>query len=93
MSADHPRRDPDLFDDVVNDLLAHFGQWRRFGGRYPGCDCSETCQCVGEVVVGARRLGFLIEGDRRRGYRLAGFRRVRYVRPTRVCEQPSGGAR
>lgn len=86
----HPRHDPSFVRRCLEDLMQHYGEWRRLGALYAaGVESFDRCCIVREAVDRGRLVGFQIEGDRRRGYRLTG-----YVPPERIyMVRPGGEAR
>ena len=65
---------PDLVDVLINDLIAHAGEWRNLGRLYlPDVPSYERCVMVRDRIEVGRRRGLVIEGDRGRGYRFVRF--------------------
>ena len=79
----NPRHDPDYVDHVVEDLMSHWGCWRRLHETVGG-----DFEAVRDAVEIARRLGFVVEGDRALGYRAVRFHRRRHLHAARACVWP-----
>lgn len=86
----HPTHDRTFPDRLVNDLIQHYGEWRKLASLYAWhVEIPDRYLLTREVIEGARRIGMVIEGDKQLGYRLTGFRRRPYVHAAKEMDWPA----